>query len=175
MFLLILAALLLGVGIPLFVTGGTVSHSYGGSSWSEKKCWGNGLQIAGGALLLVVIILNLCAYANQVGDKNSITQFQQNEAIYAKKARVLTAQFRGYLAEQYPKYEKSIFQTFERTPNLLFARYPELKAENALVTLTGEIDALQSTVYKQQLNLTQTAKDMRTRRANPFYLGFLLP
>lgn len=177
-FLLILAVLLLAVGVPMFAHGykNKSNDRYGyGSSWPAHTYWGNALQITGGVVLLVVIILNLVAYANQVGDQQSLTQYRQNEAIYAKKAAVLTSQFRGYLAEQYPKYEKSIFQTFERTPNLLFARYPELKTENSLMTLTGEINGLQSAVYQQQLNITQAEKNLRTRRANPFYLGFLLP
>lgn len=170
MFLFVLSLILLAVGIPLFVGG-----KRGEWHWSARAIIGNVLQILGGVFLIGTIVVNLAAYAAQVGDKNSISQFEKNKIIYTKKADNLTTQFKGYLAVQYPKYEKEIFATFTKNPRLMFAAYPQLQASTTLVALVQQISQLQNAVYDQDVNITQVQKDIETRRQNPFYLGFLLP
>lgn len=170
MILLVIGLILLPVGIYMFATGESSNWA-----WSAKKCWGNALQIAGVVLLVATLIATLAAYTGQVSSKNSIKQYRQNEIIYKVKAENLTTQFRGYLAVQYPKYEQKIFETFTHSPKLLFAAFPQLQASTTLVALVQQISILQNQVYDQEIKISQAQKDMRVRRANPFYLGFLLP
>ncbi len=123
-----------------------------------------------------LVISNGVGYTNQISDQARISQYKENAVIYRTKAERLTEQFKGYLAVQYPKYEKSIFKLIKpNTVGVYVVKYPELHASETIMALVSKIQYLQNSVYDQQLNITQAQKDMRVRRSNPWFLGFLFP
>lgn len=140
--------------------------------------------IAGLFLIFLLILPTTIAYVNQLNDQAALRQYQENQAIYTKKANDLTHTFTTILSVQYPKFEQEIFSKIKPgesktiTPtqiNAYMVAYPQLKTSAGLVKLVNEISKLRSKIYDQQLAATKTEKAIRVRHQNPCLVTWLLP
>lgn len=146
--------------------------------WEDRSnAWYTGLVIsilAGVLFFFSSLLPTGVAWNGQINDRAAISQYQANQQIYQRKAANLTAQLKGYLAVQYPKFEARIFKEIASNPKALFTFYPQLQSSTTIVALTNEITSLQNQVYDQETNITQAEKNIRVRRTNPWNLTFLL-
>lgn len=157
----------------------TSAQTFTPTAWAAL--WATGAA----ALLLIagVFIPTTVVYVQQLNSRASITQYQQNQAVYNKKANDLTARFTTILGVQYPKFEKAIFDKIGPKAKTLspasvdayMVAYPQLKTSTVLVKLVDEINTLRSQIYDQQLAIIQTQKEIKVRTQNPCLLTFLLP
>ena len=170
----------LTIGLILLIPGlinlYIVSGQDWNTRWSVRQCWAFWPTVFGtAAIFFGALIPTAVAYVGQIGDEASIQQARSNEVIYKTKADALTKQLSGYLAVQYPNFEKKVFSEIAGSPSLLFTVFPQLQSSQTLLALTRQISSLQDQVYAQQTAITQYEKNIAVRRRNPFFIPFLLP
>ncbi|MDP3726121.1 MAG: hypothetical protein Q8R36_02900 [bacterium] len=127
-------------------------------------------------IVLVGFIVSGAGWSFQVNDFEDVKKFKKVEAIYRVKAEALTTEFARHLATAYPEHEKDIYNKI--SPDKVgwyFAKYPELRASETLVTLVGHINKLQSDVYNQQIAVEEALKETRFRLRNPWLFTFMIP
>ena len=101
---------------------------------------------------------------------------QEQQTIWQNKSDNLTKQFQEVLVKAYPTYEKEIFN--KMTPHdiqLLMIKYPEIKNVMASMDYVNRIDSLNSTIYRCQIQQTNTIRDIRYEYVNPFIITVWLP
>lgn len=121
-------------------------------------------------LFLVAFLPTSIAYVSQVSDQESLVQLQQQQAVYTRKATNLTAEFKSYLAVKYPDYEKSVIGGISRkNVGSIITLYPNLRTADTIMLLVNQIRDLNNSIYEQEIDAAKIAKDIRTRKRNPFY------
>jgi len=145
----------------------------------EKTDWDTGaiVSLVCAAIFLVFIFAaNSHSYYCQLDDFESLKMYQRIEKVYEEKAISLTTQFASYLAEAYPQHEKEIFKSINPgTVSLFMVKYPELQASKTLLSLVGQISALQTDRYSQRVEFEKTLKEVRFRPKSPFVISWLIP
>jgi len=174
MFNLVFAGLFFVIGLLCFIPYKYYKKQHSSSNWWFG--WGVFFYIISGCFVIVLFIVQLTLYTNQLNDFENLKKFNELETIYQNKADDLTSQFAKYLYEAYPDYEKEIFQNISpEKVDFYLVKYPELKSSETILALTSKINGLQSDYYQQKINKAEFKKDVRFRKKNPWGIGRLIP
>ena len=126
--------------------------------------------------LFAMIIFTCVGVYNQKYDLEDIKAVDRSIAIYETKTKDLTAQFDKILGKDYPNHEMKIFEGM--TPenvDILFTKYPELKASITSINLVEEISALNADLYNQRLVRVGIVRDLNFRPRNPWFWTMFIP
>jgi hypothetical protein len=116
---------------------------------------------------LAGIIATAIGYTEQVSDIEKVEKFKATGEIYKEKAKNLTSEFARYLANDYPKHEREIFEKISpEKVSVYLVQYPELKAAETVTALVKAINRLQSKVYDQRIEAEECLKNIRCRPRN---------
>lgn len=100
-------------------------------------------------------------------DVETLPQYDKQISIYEDQRDVLTQEFKGYLAESYPQYEKSIFESIKPDNlNICFIKYPELRSSDTIMLLANKIYELNKLIYDVNISREDTLKMIRVRQRN---------
>jgi len=128
------------------------------------------------ACLFVLVVLTMSTCSDQLSDQEEIKRVSEVKIVYQERAESLTKSFSEYLSNQYPKYEKSIFEKIKPSNiDLYLVKYPEIKSSETIIALVKQIRELQDEVYKQSVLKEETLKNMRYRTKNPWILNSFIP
>lgn len=136
----------------------------------------------GSAIVIFVVFLLISGVSILVSRYSHYDDFQlyyQAEAdieILQERKTNLTAKFSGLLDSKYLEHEAELFQEMSNEDvEMLFTKYPELKANTTLMNLVDKIFRLNDDVYNKQLYMNIIRKDIQMRYKNPAVLPFFLP
>ena len=127
-------------------------------------------------LFCIVLISNLLGFSEQ--KNNFITLQRQSEEmnIYQKKMVNMTAQFKDVLIKAYPSYEKEIFGKMSPEDlQVLFVKYPELKASLTSMSYTDKISELNNDIYNKEIEMRKTVAGIRWNYVTPWLINSLMP
>lgn len=134
------------------------------------------LYAIAGVIVLIAFLSTGQSYSSQISDFENIKKYEKVEAIYANKAKALTAEFAKYLAGIYPEHEKNIYEKISpEQVDIYLVKYPELRASETIMELTRQINQLQSDVYGQQIKKEDTLKNIRYRLRSPWIFHSWMP
>ena len=119
---------------------------------------------------------SLWVYPAQINDFEEIRKFRAIEKIYTEKAENLTAEFKLYLANQYPDHEIKIFNKVKpANVSQYLALYPQIRSSETITLLVKNINELQNDIYNQQIKIVEYMKRVRFRKINPWNIKGLVP
>ena len=126
--------------------------------------------------LFVLVMGTMSNYSDQLSDQEELQKISGVRIVYQQRAESLTKSFSDYLSNQYPKYEKSIFENIKPSNiDLYLVKYPEIKSSETIIALVKQIRELQDAVYKQSILKEEVLKNMRYRTKNPWILNNFIP
>lgn len=139
-----------------------------------------GIVILSAALLWLLSSFgnNLSCYMQQVTRFEEVRRILKVIEIYKEKQTVLLAEFKTYLAEKYPEFEKSIFQSIadHKSDVNVILQYPEIKTSKTLIKLVEEMNELADSVYREKRNMECVCKNIRVYNQNMwFYIKVKTP
>ena len=106
-----------------------------------------------------------------------IAKFKKLE-IYKEKQSVLISEFRIYLADKYPDFEKEIFKLITDSKNDInvVLSYPELKSSETIMELVNQINIQSTAVYRYKVELENDYAEIRFYNMNKwFYIKASVP
>jgi len=116
------------------------------------------------SLLLGIGVVGGIVY-NQICDSETIAQLENQKMIYTEQRDVLLSQFKTHLTEQYPEYEKEIFNKLVPASAEVFAvGYPQLKTNETLMLFVDKIDEFNRLIYDTDITKETVLKRMRIRK-----------
>lgn len=176
MFFLFFALLFLVAATPFWVKVKKIGFTRSNGYWTIPAVWATWITGIAAVFLLAGFIATGVVWSNQITRQASISQYQQNQQIYTKKATYLTAEFKTLLAQEYPQYEKSIFKEIvPQNASFVFIKFPQIQASKGFLELVDQIRSLQDQVYDQATNITRVKKNQYASKHNPWLYDFLLP
>ena len=135
--------------------------------------------IAGGFIALwfcIVLVTNLVSFSEQRGLYVTLQKQAENKAIYENKMVNMTAQFKEVLVKAYPNYEKEIFGKMSPEDlQMLFVKYPELKASLTSINYVDKIDTLNADIYDQEIAMRKTVAQIRWNFITPWCITSWMP
>ena len=147
-------------------------------SLASRNKYQSSLIVCGIATIISIVILTLVNFgyfADQKSDYLEIERVQKVRNIYIEKADELTEKFKNVLVEDYPTYEKDIFNSMSPEDlQILFVKYPEIKASFTTINYIEKIDILVGDIYRQDILLQSYIKDCKFMLLNPWLIsGFI--
>jgi len=124
-----------------------------------------------GVWLFASFVNNLVCYTEQLSRLEDIRAQLKNLDIYKNRQDTLIAEFKIYLADKYPEFEKDIFKLItdaKSDVNVIF-KYPEIKSSKTLLKLVNEINELATKVYDKKVNLEYDYAKVRFYNANKWF------
>lgn len=120
-------------------------------------------------------IKTMNSYSDQVSDFEDIKKFEQIAVVYENRATALTAEFTK-LAMDYLGHEKVMFDKMSPGDVMVYmVKYPELNSSKNIRELVDQIRSMQDDVYKQQVEIEKTKKNIRYRLRNPWIFYQFIP
>lgn len=127
-------------------------------------------------LFLICLCLNLSAYYDQIDNIESLQQIDQEIVILEKRSETLLPEFRRYLVELYPEYEKNVYDKISpENISIYLVKYPELKTIEGVKLLVEKINQIKDSIYQKEIEKTKVEKDIRVRGRNKLILTGILP
>ena len=177
MFLVILLFILLFFWFFLALALRLTKTSLSSSSYENK--YRTSISVCGLATafcICVVIFVNFLYFSEQKSDYLEIERIQKVRNIYIEKADELTEKFKKVLVEDYPTYEKDIFNSMSPEDlQILFVKYPEIKASFTTINYIEKIDILVGDIYRQDILLQSYIKDCKFMLLNPWLISGFIP
>jgi len=166
-------------GAFMFLFGSILTGALGALSvYNDSEnflilCAVAGLVTASIAICALISYMSNNEY--QIDDCESIKACREKRKIYKKRADDLIAEFKLYLAEIYPKFEKEIFEKISPDKvDVYMMKFPELKTSATLIELVNRINSLKNDVYKQDIEITTYRKRIRVRLRSPWLLSWFV-
>ncbi len=124
--------------------------------------------------LAITLIIQISKFYAQVKAVESVLEQQQNRKIYVRRAKEYIDEFKVYLAETYPKYEKKLFKIIKpENVTAFMIKYPEIKANETITKLVKMISRLKDSYYECDVEANKLNKEIRLRKRTMFL--FCLP
>lgn len=124
--------------------------------------------------LAITFIIQVSKFYAQVKDVESVLEQQQNRKIYVRRAKEYIDEFKVYLAETYPKYEKELFKVIKpENVTAFMIKYPDIKANETITKLVKMISRLKDSYYECDVAVNKLNKKIRLRKRT--MLLFCLP
>jgi len=125
---------------------------------------------------LTCIINNIVDHGSQIEDIENITQYGENKIIYQKRAKNLSAEFKKYLVEKYPDYEKEILEkVMPDNVSILITEFPNIKSSETIESYCSKLNSLMDDVYKQELDINSLKAKIRRRRRSLWIFKYFAP
>lgn len=127
-----------------------------------------GIVLMGGSLcyLIIAFIHDLSYYSNQLQRFELVRNYLKTINIYKEKQSELLVDFKSYLGEKYPDFEKQIFKNINESKSdihIVF-KYPELESSKTIIKLVEKINKLADSVYSLRADMEDTCEDIRYYR-----------
>lgn len=124
--------------------------------------------------LTITFIIQVSKFYVQTKAVETVLEQQQNRKIYVRRAKEYIDEFKVYLAETYPKYEKELFKVIKpENVTAFMIKYPEIKANETIVKLVNTISRLKDSYYECDVKVNELNKEIRLRKRTMFL--FCLP
>ena len=128
------------------------------------------------AATLANLIANAAMYVQQVDYIERIPEAEARQAIFVEKAKALTEEFKIWLGEKYPDFEKELFKNLIPQNVAVFAvQFPEIKSSETITKLVSKINSLQSDIYNERLSIERYRRHIRIIKRNPFIITKIMP
>ncbi len=125
---------------------------------------------------IVNLVANAAMYLGQVENIEKIPEAEARQAIFVEKANALTGEFKMWLGKEYPDVEKEIFKSLTpATISIFAAKFPEIKSSETIMNLVSRISDLQSSIYREKLDIEGSKRRIRITKRNPFILNRIIP
>lgn len=110
------------------------------------------------------LISNLSQYSSQILRFENLREYLEKIEIYKKQKEELLTEFKFYLGDKYPEFEKNIFENFNKNNSEHFSlvlKYPELQSSELIKMLTHKIYEMTTKIYDKKLDLENECKLIR--------------
>jgi hypothetical protein len=113
--------------------------------------------------LILAFIHDLSYYSNQLQRFESVRNYLKLINIYKEKQSELLIDFKSYLGEKYPDFEKQIFKNINESKSdmHIVLKYPELESSKTIMKLADEINKLADAVYSLREKVEYRCEDIR--------------
>ena len=129
-----------------------------------------------GIIFIAILISNMVVFSQQKSDYLTLSRYQESRIILQKKADVLTEKFSSILIDQYPKYEKGIYDKLTSDKlKQLYVSFPEIKASLTLIDYANKIQSLNNDIYDVDIETRKVVQDVRFTFINPWVINSLTP
>lgn len=139
-------------------------------------CWSAFFGVVALLIAGYAVWWSMLASSNQRHDKEELIKIDQVEQIYEKRADEYIQEFAHYLAELYPNFEKEIFDKIKpENIDMYMVKFPEVKTQEGVLELVKQIRLLNDDRFNQQIDRSETLRDMRYRKESPWVFQFVMP
>ena len=146
---------------------------------SDELDWFGGIATSLVFLVVFLGISGISILVSRYSHYDDFALYYKTEAdmkILEDRKEVLTFKFSSLLDSKYLEHESKLFEEMSNEDvEMLFTKYPELKANTTLMNLVEKIFSLNDAVYDKHLFLNKVRKDIQMRYKDPTVIPFFLP
>jgi len=125
--------------------------------------------------LVIIGVVTLISITNQKIDLLEVEKLKEKKEILTIRANVLMAEFKQVLIDDYPEFEKEIFNNMSPDVQLLLVTYPEIKNNLIASNYVEKIQEFLDDVYKKDLEIVNVNRDIKWRFINPWIFNSFMP
>jgi hypothetical protein len=113
--------------------------------------------------LIIAFIHDLSYYSNQLQRFELVRNYLKSINIYKEKQSELLIDFKSYLGEKYPDFEKQIFKNINESKSdiHIVLKYPELESSKTIMKLADKINELADSIYSLRADMEDVCENIR--------------
>jgi len=148
-----------------------------GNHMSDQWITANILATCAGFFLVLGFFVTCIAISDQVSTNVTIDKTYRVQEVLNRKANALIPQFRQVLAQEYPQYEKEIFEKISSpgAAEAFLVKYPEIKASVTITEFSKRLSKLREAVWDQKVYREDQIAEASYRKQSPWVLTVFVP
>jgi len=114
---------------------------------------------------IVSFIVSAFYYFHQAESLEKITEYKDKKEIEKKEAEALTAELKLHLTQNYPDFEKEIFEKIKpQNVSIHITKYPELQSSKTILEYVKSIRIFQKHIFDCDRMIAELNRQIRIRK-----------